>query len=150
MYKMIVAHKVRSLFDEVNKGNYQAMVDGLAANFEYRFLGNHPLSGRRTKHSTITAWWQRVNRLLPGGQFTVHQVIVQGHPLNTRIAVRSTISGMQPNGEPYSNDVMQFMRLRLGKVTHIETLEDTAKLERFLATLDPVAIPDAVAPPMND
>jgi ketosteroid isomerase-like protein len=95
-------------------------------------------------------WWQRVFRLVPDGRFTIHQVVVQGHPFNTRIAVRSTISAPLPSGETYSNDVMQFMRLRLGKLTHIETLEDTAKLERYLATLDPVANPDAVASPIND
>jgi ketosteroid isomerase-like protein len=150
MYKTIVARQVRSIFAQINVGNHQAMIDGLAPTFEYKFLGDHPLSGRRTKVSTMDEWWQRIFRLLPGGKFTIHQVIVQGHPLNTRIAVRSTISGLQPNGEMYSNDVMQFMRLRLGKLTHIETMEDTAKFERYLATLDPAVHPDAIAAPLND
>jgi ketosteroid isomerase-like protein len=150
MYKTIVAKRVRTIFDEINKGNYRSMIDGLATPFEYRFLGDHPLSGRRTKAATMDQWWQRVFRLVPDGRFTIHQVVVQGHPFNTRIAVRSTISAPLPSGETYSNDVMQFMRLRLGKLTHIETLEDTAKLERYLATLDPVANPDAVASPIND
>jgi ketosteroid isomerase-like protein len=150
MYKTIVAKQVRSIFAEINKGNYQAMIDGLAPTFEYTFLGNHPLSGRRTKVATMALWWDRIFRLLPGGTFTIHQVVVQGHPLNTRIAVRSTISATLPSGESYSNDVMQFMRLRLGKLTNIETMEDTAKFERYLATLDPVACPDAIAAPIND
>jgi ketosteroid isomerase-like protein len=150
MYKTIVDRKVRSIFAEINSGNYQAMIDGLAPTFEYKFLGDHPLSGRRTQAATMNEWWQRISRLLPGGRFTIHQVIVQGHPLNTRIAVRSTISGLQPNGEIYSNDVMQFMRLRLGKLTHVETMEDTAKFERYLATLDPILYPDAVALPLDD
>jgi ketosteroid isomerase-like protein len=150
MYKAIVAKKVRSMFAEINKGNYQAMIDGLASPFDYRFLGDHPLSGRRTKAATMELWWQRIFRLLPNGQFTLHQVIVQGHPLNTRVAVRSTISAVLPSGETYSNDVMQFMRLRLGKLTHVETMEDTARFERYLATLDPVECPDAVAPALVD
>jgi ketosteroid isomerase-like protein len=150
MYKTIVAKQVRSIFEEINRGNYQAMIDGLAPQFEYRFLGDHPLSGRRTKAASMDEWWQRIFRLLPGGKFTLHQVVVQGHPLNTRIAVRSTISATLPSGELYLNDVMQFMRLRLGKLTHIETMEDTARFERYLATLDPATHPDAVAAPIND
>jgi ketosteroid isomerase-like protein len=150
MYKTIVAKRVRHTFAEINTGNYQAMIDGLATPFEYRFLGDHPLSGRRTKAATMDEWWQRIFRLLPNGRFTIHEIVVQGHPLDTRIAIRSTISATLPSGELYSNDVMQFMRLRLGKLTHIETMEDTARFERYLATLDPVACPDAIAPPLND
>jgi ketosteroid isomerase-like protein len=150
MYKTIVAKRVRGTFDQINNGNHQAMIDGLASPFEYRFLGDHPLSGRRTKATTMDAWWQRINRLFPNGRFTVHQVVVQGHPLNTRVAVRATVTVPRASGDAYSNDLMQFIRLRLGKITHIETLEDTAKLERYLATLDPVQHPDAVATPLND
>lgn len=149
MYKMIVEKKVRSTFDQINKGNYRAMIDGLAPDFEYRFLGDHALSGRRTKHDTMEQWWQRVLRLLPDARFDVHDVVVQGHPLRTRVAVRSTVQSIQ-DSSPYVNDVMQFMTLRLGKVTHIETLEDTAKLEQHLATLDRSSHPDAVAPPLDD
>lgn len=150
MYKTIVARQVRGIFAEINKGNYQAMIDGLANPFDYRFLGDHPLSGRRTKPATMDLWWQRIFRLLPNGTFKIHHVVVQGNPFNTRIAVRSTISAPLPSGEIYSNDVMQFMRLRLGKLTHVETMEDTAKFERYLATLDPATHPDAIAAPYND
>jgi ketosteroid isomerase-like protein len=150
MYKTIVAKRVRGIFEEINKGNYQAMIDGLASTFEYRFLGDHPLSGHRTKVATMDQWWQRVFRLLPGSQFTIRQVIVQGHPLNTRIAVRMTIAADLPSGDKYSNDVMQFMRLRLGKLTHIETMEDTARFERYLETLRTEGHPDAAAEPLSD
>ncbi len=126
------------------------MIDGLASPFEYRFLGDHPLSGRRTSTVTIDLWWQRIFRLLPNGKFTIHQIVVQGNPFKTRIAVRSTISAALASGDGYSNDVMQFRRLRLGKLTRIETMEDTAKFERYLTTLDPATHPDAIAPPIND
>lgn len=149
MYKRIVEHKVRAIFDEINKGNYQAMIDGLAPEFEYRFLGEHPLSGRRTRHETMQQWWQRLFRLLPGATFEIHDVVIQGHPLRTRIAVRSSIRSDQ-GSQIYINDVMQFMTLRLGKLTEVETMEDTAKFERLLAGMDPAAHPDALAAPLDD
>jgi ketosteroid isomerase-like protein len=150
MYKTIVAAQVRKIFAEINTGNYQAMIDGLAPEFDYYFLGDHPLSGHRTKVATMDLWWQRVFRFLPNTHFTVHDVIVQGHPLNTRVATRLTIRGTLASGEVYSNDVMQFMRLRLGKLTRIETMEDTAKFERLLVRLAAEGHPDAAAPPLND
>lgn len=149
MYKAIVQRRVRRIFDEINRGNYQAMIDGLAPEFEYRFLGDHPLSGRRTHHDTMQHWWQRLFRLLPGATFDVHDVVVQGHPLDTRVAVRSTIRSTH-DGAVYTNDVMQFMTLRLGKLTEIETMEDTAKFERYLEALDPEEVPDSIAAPLND
>lgn len=145
VYKTIVERKVRSIFDQINQGNYEAMVEGLASEFDYLFLGDNPLGGRRRKPETVAEWWQRIFRLLPGAQFDVHEVIVQGLPHNTRIAVRSTIS----DGD-YCNDLMQFMTLRFGKVTRVITLEDTAKLATHLAALDPNEFPDAVAAPLVD
>ncbi len=150
MYKTIVERRVRSVFDDINAGNYQAMIDGLAPGFEYRFLGDHPLSGRRTSTTTMRAWWQRLFRLLPNASFELHDVIVQGHPLNTRVAVRSTITATLDSGEPYRNDVMQFMGLRLGKVTDVETMEDTAHFERVLDAMASTGHPDATAEPLED
>ena len=149
MYKMIVERKVRRIFAEINTGHYEAMIDGLAPEFEYVFLGEHPLSGRRTDPETMREWWQRLFRLLPAATFDLHDVIVQGNPFKTRIAVRSTIRSTQDSGS-YTNDVMQFMTLRIGKITRIETMEDTARFERLLATMDPTEHPDAVAAPLND
>lgn len=150
MYKQIVERKVRGIFSEINEGNYQAMIDGLAPNFEYRFLGSHPLSGRRTSTKTMQLWWQRLFRLLPEASFELHDVVVQGHPLKTKVAVRSTITARPVMGGSYSNDVMQFMTLRLGKVTDIETMEDTARFGDFLSSLNPDTQPDATAAPLND
>ena len=49
MYAMIVRAKVRGVFDRINRGDYQSMVDGLADDFVYVFHGEHALGGRRTR-----------------------------------------------------------------------------------------------------
>ncbi|MFV0524928.1 MAG: nuclear transport factor 2 family protein [Acidimicrobiales bacterium] len=150
MYWRTVERQVRATFAELNKGNYPAMLDSLAPNFEYHFIGDHSLGGRRTTIETMDRWWQRVLRLLPDLRFDIRDVIVRGHPLDTRIAVRSTVSGHSPLGDPYRNEMMQFMHLRLGKLTRVESLEDTALLQTFLSELDPADHPDAAAPPLVD
>lgn len=128
MYKTIVENKVPNTFDQINAGNYEAMIDGLAPGFQYRFIGDHPLAGVRTAAETMRLWWQRVFRVLPGVRFDVSDVIVQGHPINTRVAVRSRISAKTAPGATYRNEMMQFICLRLEKISRIETLEDTARL----------------------
>ena len=50
MYHAIVRGRVKRLFDEANRGNWRAIVDGLDDQFTYRFAGDTPLGGeRRTK-----------------------------------------------------------------------------------------------------
>lgn len=148
-YSMIVRRKVRSTFDQINAGNYAAMVDGLASPFEYVFHGQHALGGRRVTKDAMNRWWERTLNLLPGAKFDVQEVLVNGGPWNTRIAVRSRVSGPLPGGALYENTVFQFMTLKWGKVTSVETVEDLQILERALKVVADAGNPDAVAAPIN-
>nr|MDT0657081.1 nuclear transport factor 2 family protein [Micromonospora sp. DSM 115978] len=149
MYARIVRGKVRQIFDEINKGNYRPMVDGLADNFTYRFHGQHALGGVRTTKAAMERWWERTLKLLPGATFDIHEILVSGGPGRTRLAVRSTISGPLPNGETYRNDVFQFMTLSWGKVTEVETVEDLQVLTRALRIVAEHGEPEAAADPIN-
>lgn len=150
MYKSIVAGKVRSVFDSINHGDPAPMVDGLGSPFRYEFHGDHALGGVRTTRGAMTAWWDRVFRLIPDATFTLHDVLVQGGPWNTRVAVRSTISGPLPDGSEYRNTVFQFMTLKWGKVTSVETCEDLQVLERALAVVAEHGNAEAARPPITD
>lgn len=150
VYSMIVRSKVRSTFEEINSGNFAAMVDGLGTPFEYRFHGDHAFGGRRVTKAAMTAWWERIFRVLPGARFDVQEVLVNGGPWNTRIAVRSQISGPLPTGDRYENTVFQFMTLKWGKVTSVETVEDLQVLERALQTVAESGNPEATAAPITD
>jgi ketosteroid isomerase-like protein len=150
MYHAIVANQVRSIFRSISAGNWQPMVDGLAPDFAYRFYGEHALSGERHTRAAMEEWWQRIFRLLPGGTFTVDEIIVQGPPWNTRVATRMTITASLPGGTAYENVFTQFIHLAWGKVTRVWTLEDTAKLEHALAAVAAAGDPEALAPPITD
>ncbi|PDQ34291.1 MAG: polyketide cyclase [Candidatus Lumbricidophila eiseniae] len=149
VYSMIVRRKVRSTFDQINSGNYQAMVDGLGTPFEYVFHGEHALGGRRVSKEAMNRWWERTFRLLPGAKFDVREVLVNGGPWNTRIAVRSRVSGPLPDGERYENTVYQFMTLKWGKVVSVETVEDLQVLERALRAVADAGNEEAAAAPIN-
>jgi hypothetical protein len=53
MYKTIVRHRITALFDKANAGNWQAIIDSLSDNFTYRFIGDTPLGGTRTKKTSM-------------------------------------------------------------------------------------------------
>ncbi|MFT4306177.1 MAG: nuclear transport factor 2 family protein [Microbacterium sp.] len=150
MYQSIVRAKVRSTFDHINAGDYMAMVDGLAPQFEYRFHGDHALGGRRTSREAMIRWWQRTLRLLPGARFDIQDVLVSGAPWRTRVAVRSLVSGDLPGSGRYENTVFQFLTLSWGKVTSVETIEDLQVLERALRLVAEAGEPEALASPMTD
>ncbi|MFT4029405.1 MAG: nuclear transport factor 2 family protein [Protaetiibacter sp.] len=149
MYKRIVRAKVRSTFDRINTGDYMAMVDGLAPEFEYRFHGEHALGGCRTSRDGMIRWWQRTLRLLPGARFDIQDVLVNGGPGHTRVAVRSLVSGDLPDGGRYENTVFQFLTLSWGKVTSVETIEDLQVLERALRSVADAGEPEALAAPIT-
>lgn len=150
MYKRIVRAKVRAVFERINTGDYMTMVDGLSPSFEYRFHGDHALGGRRTTQESMIRWWQRVLDLLPEARFDIHDILVNGAPWNTRIAVRAAVSGDLPGGVRYENTVFQFMTLAWGKVVSVETIEDLQVLERALAAVAATGKPEALAAPIID
>lgn len=150
MYKRVVRARLRSIFDRINEGDYRAMIDGLAPEFVYDFHGDHALGGRRTTRDGMERWWQRMLRLLPGIRFEVRDILVDGAPWRTRVAVRSHVAGGLPDGSSYRNTVLQFLTLRWGKVTSVETLEDTQVLQRTLTCLAATGQSEAAADPIVD
>jgi ketosteroid isomerase-like protein len=150
IHARIVEARVRSVFDRLDAGDHMQMVDGLGERFTYLFHGDHALGGRRTSRDAMIRWWERVHRLLPGARFTVHEVIVRGGPWRTRVAVRAGIQGPLPNGEVYRNTLFQFMTVRWGKVTDVETIEDLEVLTRALAVVAASGEAEAAAGPIVD
>jgi ketosteroid isomerase-like protein len=155
MYKMIVRTRLRSLFVQMNRGNWQPVVDGLAGRFRYQFVGDSPLGGIRTKHASMEAWFRRLMVLFPGARFDLRDVMVAGPPWNTRVMTyfrfRATVPGEGGAGQvPYENEVMQAMTLRWGRITEVLTLEDTQRFVNILPRLAASGIAEATAAPITD
>jgi ketosteroid isomerase-like protein len=154
IYRAIVRRQVRRLFEEANKGNWEAIVDGLAPVFTYRFVGDTPLGGTRTSHAAMRLWFERLYRLFPGAVFVPQAVVVDGVPWRTNIMTYVLIQGTVPDGEgttrPYENEFMQRMVLRWGKIASVVTLEDTQRFVALLPSLAAAGIDDATATPITD
>ncbi|MFV0430339.1 MAG: nuclear transport factor 2 family protein [Arachnia sp.] len=150
MYRRIIRARIRGVFERINSGDYMAMVDALAPRFEYHFHGDHALGGRRTTRAAMIRWWQRLVGLMPGIHFDVREVIVNGGPWRTRVAVRAVVTGELADGSPYTNIVVQFLTLAWGKVASVESLEDLQILERSLSIAAENGLADALAEPICD
>ena len=154
MYHAIVQGRVRRLFDEANRGNWRAIVDGLDDQFTYRFAGDTPLGGERRTKAAMTAWFERLYRLFPGAKFVPQAIISSGPPWNaqvmTYVKIRGTVPSPTGAQAPYENEFMQLLGLRWGRITSVVTLEDTQRFERILPVLAAAGFADATAAKIED
>jgi ketosteroid isomerase-like protein len=150
MYHAIVAHRVRSIFGSLSRGDPVPMLDSLAPRFVYRFEGDSAIGGVRTRRESMRLWWERMYRLFPGLNFVVRDVLVAGPPWNTRIATHLDFLTTLPDGRAYRNVVMQVMRMRWGRITEIHTLEDTQRAARLLQWRAAQGLSEALAPAISD
>jgi ketosteroid isomerase-like protein len=154
IYRAVVRRQVHRLFDQANRGHWEAIVDGLAPAFTYRFIGDTPLGGTRSSDAAMRLWFERLYRLFPGSVFVPQVVVVEGAPWRTNIMTYVLIRGTVPDANgpnrPYENEFMQHMVLRWGKINSVITLEDTQRFVDLLPKLALAGIDDATAPPIAD
>jgi ketosteroid isomerase-like protein len=97
----------------------------------------------------MRAWWKRVFVLVPNGRIEVKDITVNGPPWKTIVMSHVVVTATLANGENYTNQFMQLMRLKMGKIVEVRTLEDTKHLADAMTRLAAVE-PDAVAAPITD
>lgn len=146
MYRRIVGRKVRKAWGHVDAREVAPLLDGFASTFEYRFVGDHALSGVWTSRPTMEAFFARLFRLFPDARFTVEDVLVRGWPWDTRAValVRVDAPG------DYRNEVAQTIDIRWGRIVAVTTLEDTKKLSDALDAFAAAGVGEAAAPPITD
>jgi ketosteroid isomerase-like protein len=155
MYHFIVKRRIRALFAEANRGNFQAIIDSLATSFVYRFIGDTPLGGTRNRRSSMKLWFERIYRLVPDAKLNPQMIVVEGPPWNTRIMTYVKFNGTLPavgsqQGAPYENEVMQLLSLKWGRIHSVLTIEDTLRFANVLPLLAKAGIAEATAEPISD
>jgi ketosteroid isomerase-like protein len=155
MYKTIVRQRIIGLFAKANAGNWQAIIDALSDDFTYRFIGDKPLGGTRTKKTSMQKWFQRIYILVPDAKLIPQRVVVEGPPWNTHVMTYVKFRGTLPSVDgakdtPYENEVMQLLNLKWGKVHSVLTIEDTLRFANILPLLAQAGIAEANAAPIND
>ena len=140
MYKAAVRALLRHSIRKLNEGDYSLLLRMAHPDFEMVFPGDNSWStmfgpvesGREgfVTHRGIeqaTAFADRFveNRL----QFVVEDILVNGPPWNTRIALRAHDYKAGPDGtDEYANRFVAFLEIRWGRLMRWEDYEDTERI----------------------
>jgi ketosteroid isomerase-like protein len=150
MYHFIVRKTIIRAFRDLSAGNHEAVLNQFSPDIHFLFEGDHALGSELHSLNAVRGWFQRVFRLFPGLQFKVKQVIVSGWPWDTTAATRLQVEATLRNGQHYQNSVVQFVRLRWGRVIDDYLLENTQKLVAVLKEMAQQGVDEAIAPPIED
>jgi ketosteroid isomerase-like protein len=141
MYKATIRALMRHSIKKLNAGDYSMLLKMASPDFALAFPGNNswatmfrPANAGREQHVThqgideATAFAERfVNE---GIQFKIEDILVNGGPWNTRIALRVHDFVAAANGgeDIYNNRAILFLEVRWGRLIRWEDYEDTERI----------------------
>jgi ketosteroid isomerase-like protein len=146
MYRMIVRSIAAKAYRHLSDGDYEAVVGSFAADAVFCFAGHHALGGEISGVDLVRQWFQRLFRLFPDFRLEPQAIVVSGPPWNTVVATRFVVSASLPDGRPYTNEGMQFLRLRWGRAVEDRLYEDTQTLVEALGVIAAGGNGEASAP----
>jgi ketosteroid isomerase-like protein len=141
MYKAIVRMLLRSSIRRLNDGDLSALLRLAHPDFDMAFPGENswstmfrPVERGRTAHTTHrglaegTAFGERF--VAEGIQFEIEDILVNGPPWNTRIALRvhDFISGGPGEPDVYNNRAVAMLDVKWGRLVRWEDYEDTERV----------------------
>ncbi len=142
MYKAAVRALMRYSIGRLNDGDYSLMLRLASPDFELAFPGDNswstmfrPQVRGRDRHAThrgldeASAFADRV--VAEGLQFQIEDILVNGPPWNTRIALRVNdhIPGSGADeADVYNNRAVLFLTVRWGRLVRWEDYEDTERV----------------------
>lgn len=150
MYHAIVRQRIRSLFDAVNGGDAEPVLEAFAPRFEHYFVGDHALGGARHTLAATRAWYERLYRLLPDIHFDLEDVQVSGTPWNTLASVRWREVNSGTDGVRVEATGVHVVRLVWGRMVWLGIYPDTVRLVGTLQRLGRAGVEEALAPPIVD
>jgi ketosteroid isomerase-like protein len=128
MYRFFVKRQIRRQFARISRGDYEPVLERFGPSSLFRFSGDHELGGERRGREEVREFFRRTLELFPDLQLVPLAIVVNGPPSNTIVATRLGVRATLPDGRPYRNEGMQFLRLRWGRVVEDYIYEDTQKL----------------------
>ena len=146
MYHTIVKRVAKRIFERVNQKDFEALLKDCASNVHHRFGGQHALGGERHDREALRHWLDRLGRLVPNLQLTVHDVWVKGWPHDTVVIIRWSATDTFPDGSPYHNHGVHIIRMQWGKIVEIDANEDSESVANMLRKRAEAGVEEAMAP----
>ena len=142
MYKAAVRFMIRRNIARLNEGRAEPALAMFAEDATLTFPGDNPWSrqlrapypGREPSpthrgRDEIEAFLRRY--VEHGIQMAVEDVLVNGPPWNTRVAVRVHDWIPGPDGDRYANRAVLMVRARWGRIREQEDYEDTERVTAY-------------------
>jgi ketosteroid isomerase-like protein len=150
MYRFVVERLLRASFDNLNRGDYDAVLRHCVEDVEHVFPGNTALGGTQHRRESVRQWFARLFTIFPRFEFIVRNVAVRGWPWHSVAVVEWTNTATPLDGLPYENAGILVVELRWGKVTSIREYLDTDKVTEVCRRLAARGVPEASAPRIVD
>ena len=144
MYKATIRALLRHSVKRLNAGDFSLMLKMASPDFELAFPGVHSWSTmfrpqvlsreRHVTHLGIDEAVAFAERFVAEGiQFEIEDILVNGPPWNTRIAVRvrDFIPSSTGGEDVYANRAILFQEIRWGRLVRWETYEDTQRVAEW-------------------
>ena len=144
MYKATIRALLRHSVKRLNAGDFALMLRMASPDFELAFPGDNSWStmfrpqvlgrGRHVTHRGINEATAFAERFVAEGiQFEIEDILVNGPPWNTRIAVRvqSFVPGQDGSADAYNNRAILFQEIRWGRLERWEDYEDTQRVAEW-------------------
>jgi ketosteroid isomerase-like protein len=140
MYKATVRTLVRRGIARLNEGDPSFILRMASPNAELAFPGDNswstmfrPVVKGRAPHVThqglaeCRAFAERF--VSEGIQFQIEDILVNGMPWNTRVAIRARdFAPVRAGDDVYNNRAVAFLELRWGRIVRWEDYEDTERV----------------------
>lgn len=140
MYKATVRKLVRHGVAKLNAGDPDFLLSLAAPDIELAFAGDNswsamhrPVEKGRTAfvtHRGIDEARSFAERFVAEGiRFEIEEILVNGPPWNTRVAIRAHDYVVGPDGrDSYNNRFVDFIQIRWGRMHRFEVYEDTERV----------------------
>ena len=142
MYKAAVRGLVRHGIGRLNSGDPSFLLRLAAVDAEIAFPGDNswaamqrPVEKGRHRHAThrgLDECGSFAQRFASEGiQFVIEDILVNGPPWNTRVAVRAHDYIPGDDADVYNNRVVAFMEIKWGRLQTWEDYEDTQRVSAW-------------------
>jgi ketosteroid isomerase-like protein len=146
MYRRFVRRNVCAAFAALSQGE-MSLLANMAPDVHHTFPGRGALGGQRTTRDDVAAWLTRLYRILPGLDFHVRAVAVDGWPWHTTVGVEWTNEALLPDGTLYTNAGSHILTLRNGKIVAFHAyLNDVQAIDDALDRVAASGVGEAAAP----
>jgi ketosteroid isomerase-like protein len=150
LYRRFVHGKARWIFERFSAGDYESLLKNEAPDLRFEYPGRHALGTTLTDINSVRLWYERFFRFFPDIEFTLKNILMKGGPRKTTVVVEWEAKATMPDGQPYDNQGIHILIIKMGKAAGIRVYLDTQKKAVKLQSLAENGVAEASAPPITD